>query len=317
MSRKRLRLGVSQCLLGASVRYDGGHQRDHFVTERLAPLVEWVPVCPENDAGMGTPRPPIELRGDPASPSIHEVESDRDLTGSFGPWCHERARQLLDSGLDGFVLKSESPSCGLHEVPVHDGDEIRGMGHGLFARALLELDPTLPCCREGDLLDEERRRAFFLRATSRHRWRNREDSGRSTDSQAGTVAEGLLDPHRLALLARGFDWQEARRRWRGATDLETAQHWLAHALARPESDEGQIRALELAITWLERLDARHWLAFAPMLAEIRSGSMRPQVLRVTLQLIAHAHSSPLLREQSYFEPWGNLEPGPAASVAES
>ena len=117
----RPRVGISRCLLGDEVRHDGGHKRDALLISTLGALVEWVPVCPEVEAGMGTPREAIDLiesdDGVPAGQArvcLLGVESRTDWTGRMTTWSAERVRTLAD--LDGYVLKSDSPSCGLQGV---------------------------------------------------------------------------------------------------------------------------------------------------------------------------------------------------------
>src|SRR5439155_147061 len=121
-----LRLGISACLLGHEVRYDGGHKRDPFLAETLGRFVEWVPVCPEVELGLGVPREPIRLEGDPAAPRLVAVNNRRDLTRAMTRFARARAEQLARLDLVGYVFKKDSPSCGLRRVPVHgDGGRTR------------------------------------------------------------------------------------------------------------------------------------------------------------------------------------------------
>src|SRR2546428_9751094 len=114
-----LRLGISACLLGHEVRYDGGHKRDPFLAETLGRFVEWVPVCPEMELGLGVPREPIRLEGDPAAPRLVAANSRRDLTRAMTRLAPARAEQLARLDLVGYVLKKDSPSCGMERVPGH------------------------------------------------------------------------------------------------------------------------------------------------------------------------------------------------------
>src|SRR5437870_10585264 len=108
-----LRLGISACLLGQAVRYDGGHKRDPFLAEVLGRHVEWVPVCPEVELGLGVPREPIRLEGDPARPRLVAPGSGRDLTESMARLARRRCAELSRLDLSGYVLKTGSPSCGM------------------------------------------------------------------------------------------------------------------------------------------------------------------------------------------------------------
>jgi uncharacterized protein YbbK (DUF523 family) len=156
----RLRVGVSACLLGQEVRWDGGHKRDRAVVDLLGPLVEWIPVCPEVELGLGVPREPIRLEGRAASPRLVAIESRRDLTRPMERLARRRVDELLAQGIAGYVLKSGSPSCGVSVVPVHGA---RRPGAGVFARVLMERAPGLPVMEERALHDAARRARFVAR----------------------------------------------------------------------------------------------------------------------------------------------------------
>ncbi|OLB10962.1 MAG: hypothetical protein AUH18_07010 [Candidatus Rokubacteria bacterium 13_2_20CM_69_10] len=163
IEREKIRLGVSACLLGARVRYDGGHKRAGALLRALGADVEWVPVCPEVELGLGVPRPPIVLVGFPSSLRLVEPESGRDLTGPMRRLARARVRQLARLGLDGFVLKSRSPSCGLRGVPVGARDGRRRRGRGLFAAELVRGARGLVIEEESRLADRRVRARFVAR----------------------------------------------------------------------------------------------------------------------------------------------------------
>src|SRR5213594_299566 len=117
-----LRLGISACLLGHEVRYDGGHKRDPFLAATLARFVEWVPVCPEVELGLGVPREPIRLTGQAGAPRLVGESSGRDFTRAMLAFAGARVAGLEIRRLSGFVLKKGSPSCGMERVPVHPAD---------------------------------------------------------------------------------------------------------------------------------------------------------------------------------------------------
>src|SRR5205823_12948479 len=165
-----LRLGISACLLGQAVRYDGGHKRDPFLERTLGRFVEWVPVCPEVELGLGVPREPIRLEGDPAAPRLVAAKSRRDLTRAMTRFARARAAELARLDLVGYVFKKDSPSCGLERVRVHGGGRPRRRGTGLFARALMERLPLLPVEEEGRLGDAALRARFVERAFAHARW---------------------------------------------------------------------------------------------------------------------------------------------------
>jgi uncharacterized protein YbbK (DUF523 family) len=149
---QKIRLGVSACLLGQEVRYDGGHTRDHFLTDTLGPFVEWVPVCPEVEIGLAVPRDTIRLVGDAAAPRLIVEKTGEDLTARMQRDARARTRELESLDLHGGVLKRGSPSCGLFRVRVYDeADVLRGNGTGAYARALTERLPLRPVEEEGRL----------------------------------------------------------------------------------------------------------------------------------------------------------------------
>jgi uncharacterized protein YbgA (DUF1722 family)/uncharacterized protein YbbK (DUF523 family) len=169
---ERIRLGVSACLLGDAVRYDGGHKRDAFLTDTLGPFVEWVPVCPEVELGLGVPRPPIRLVGDAGAPRLVVEKTGEDLTARMQRWARRRVAELSALGLHGYVLKKASPSCGLLRVRVHDEAGRPGaVGRGLFAAALTGALPGLPVEEEGRLADAGLRENFIERVFAAARWR--------------------------------------------------------------------------------------------------------------------------------------------------
>ncbi len=165
------RIGVSACLLGERVRYDAGHKRDPWLVEELGPRVEWVPVCPEVEIGLGTPREPIRLeRGAGGAIALMTVDSRRDLTATMRQFAVARADALAGQGFDGYVFKSDSPSCGPAGVPIVAGDRTES-GRGLFADAVIARLPDLPVADERALSDPLTRDRFVERVFARHRAR--------------------------------------------------------------------------------------------------------------------------------------------------
>jgi uncharacterized protein YbgA (DUF1722 family)/uncharacterized protein YbbK (DUF523 family) len=169
MSESRPRIGVSRCLLGDKVRYDGGHKADHFLIDVLAAHVDWVPVCPEVEAGMGLPRESVHLAaasdGVPAGSEqvrMVGVRSGRDWTEALTGAAAARVRDLAAHDLSGFILKKDSPSCGLMRVRVHHPKKaVTRTGRGLFAEALVGSFPSMPVEEEGRLHDVRLRENFI------------------------------------------------------------------------------------------------------------------------------------------------------------
>jgi uncharacterized protein YbgA (DUF1722 family)/uncharacterized protein YbbK (DUF523 family) len=160
---KRLRLGVSACLLGDEVRYDGSHKRDRFLTDQLGTYVDFVTVCPEVGAGMGVPRETVRLIGPTDRPRVIAAKSGTEWTAPLAAFAEREVARLAALDLAGFVLKSGSPSCGMERVRVYDDQT--GMpakaGVGVFARRLLAAFPLMPVEEEGRLRDPALREAFL------------------------------------------------------------------------------------------------------------------------------------------------------------
>ena len=166
-----LRLGISSCLLGKPVRYDGGHKLDRFLVETLGQYVEWVPVCPEVDMGLSVPRESMRLIGDPDAPRLLAPKSGTDYTDRMEAWARDRVEQLAALGLCGFVFKKDSPSSGLFRVKVYGaGGNPSRTGTGIFAREVMKRFPLLPLEEEGRLNDMSLRENFFERVLAHYRW---------------------------------------------------------------------------------------------------------------------------------------------------
>ena len=193
-----LRLGISRCLLGDEVRFDGGHKRDNFLTDVLGPYVEWIPVCPEVEAGLGTPREAMRLVGDPAHPRLLTIKSGQDHTRSLEKMTTGRLAELGSSDLSGFVFKRGSPSCGLERVRVYTE---KGMpshtGAGIFARAFAEQFPLIPVEEEGRLCDAPLRENFIERIFCYRRYQDLLEDGvtRQAVVRFHTIHKYLLLAH--------------------------------------------------------------------------------------------------------------------------
>ena len=160
----RIRIGISACLLGHEVRFDGGHTRDRYVTDTLSEYFEWVPVCPEVEFGLGTPRETIQLVQVDDDVRLRFTKSNVDLTRRMRNFARKRAAQLASTSLRGYILKKNSPSCGMERVKVHQAKgPAKRYGRGLFAEALLDRFPHLPVEEEGRLRDPRLRENWVER----------------------------------------------------------------------------------------------------------------------------------------------------------
>ena len=169
---EKIKLGISTCLLGENVRYDGGHKLDRFLTDTLGQYVEYVPVCPEVECGLPIPRESMHLEGDPDSPRLLTTRSKQDMTDRMVQWARKRVIELEKDNLCGFIFKSDSPSSGMERVKVYNK---KGMpvkrGVGMFARIFMEHFLLLPVEDEGRLHDPNLRENFIERIFALKRWR--------------------------------------------------------------------------------------------------------------------------------------------------
>jgi len=169
----RLKIGISSCLLGQKVRYDGGHKRDRFLTDILGEYVDWVPVCPEVEIGLGTPRPTIRLQSDSRGRvRLVMPSTGEDLTKTMHDYSVERVGELDKHDLSGYVLKKDSPSCGLERVKVYDSNDVPARnGTGTYAEVIVSHRPHLPVEEEGRLNDGRLRENFIARIFAYRRLR--------------------------------------------------------------------------------------------------------------------------------------------------
>ena len=162
-----LKIGISSCLRGERVRYDATDKRSTRLHQFLDGRVEWVPVCPEVEVGMGVPRKPVYLVGDLQAPHMVERETGTDWTRQMLELCHLRIRELKSLEVSGFILKKASPSCGPDGVPVLstvDGKDTGSRGAGLLARVLLQQLPGLPVVDEGAVSSQSGATDFLKQA---------------------------------------------------------------------------------------------------------------------------------------------------------
>jgi uncharacterized protein YbgA (DUF1722 family)/uncharacterized protein YbbK (DUF523 family) len=186
----KIKLGVSSCLLGQKVRYDGGHKRDLFLTDTLGLYVEWMPLCPEVEYGLPVPREPMKLVGAPSSPRLVTIRTGIDHTEGMLNWANKRLADLKNEGLCGFIFKSKSPSSGMQRVKVYSESGIPSRtGVGIFAGAFIKRFPLIPTEDEGRLNDLGLRENFLERVFVFKRWREL--------CEKGISAKGLIDFHTM------------------------------------------------------------------------------------------------------------------------
>jgi uncharacterized protein YbgA (DUF1722 family)/uncharacterized protein YbbK (DUF523 family) len=175
-----IKIGISACLLGHNVRYNGGHCRDRFVTETLGQYVRFVPVCPEVECGLPIPRPTMHLRGDPESPRLITTKTKQDHTQRMVTWTKKRLDELAKEDLCGFIFKKNSPSSGMAKVKVfNDKGQPVKKGSGIFAGLFMKRFPLIPVEEDGRLNDPILRENFIEQIFTLKRWRKTLKDGRS------------------------------------------------------------------------------------------------------------------------------------------
>ncbi len=304
-SGEAIRIGVSSCLLGQAVRFDGGHKKDDFLTGELARFVEFVPVCPEVEVGMGVPRPTIRLERRGEEVRLVDPKGGVDHTDAMRRYAQRRVEEIARMDLCGYVLKKDSPSCGMERVRVYGKGVATKSGRGAFAEVLLGRLPLLPVEEEGRLHDPPLRENFVERVFAYRRLKDLL-AGRWTlgDLVAFHSAEKMLllahDPEgyrslgRLVARAKGIPRAELAERYGEA---------FMRSLARPATRGRQVNVLQHMAGYFKDLatpDERQELAES--IAEYRAGLV-PLIVPITL-LRHHVrkHRVPWLEGQTHLEP---------------
>ncbi len=198
MNEDKICLGISTCLLGEKVRYDGQHKYDRFLVEVLGPYVEYVPVCPEVECGLPVPREAMRLVGDPENPRLLTTNTGVDHTERMLNFSRRRVRELAEKKLCGYIFKSKSPSSGMERVKVYPlkGGTAQKNGIGMFAREFMNFYLLLPVEEEGRLNDPLLRENFIERIFIMHRWQQL----LSTKPKVGDLVK-FHTRHKLLLMA--------------------------------------------------------------------------------------------------------------------
>jgi uncharacterized protein YbgA (DUF1722 family)/uncharacterized protein YbbK (DUF523 family) len=301
-----IRLGVSACLLGQEVRFDGGHKRDRFLTDELGSHVDWVPVCPEVEVGMGTPRETLRLVRVGNGTRMVTTRTGIDYTDRMNQWARARVAQLAREDLDGYVLKKDSPSCGMVRVKVASGDGPPARdGRGLFAAVLLERLPLLPVEEEGRLSDPRLRENFIERVFA---FRRLKDFFKGRWTIGSLVA--FHTAHKMTLLSHSTTtYQKMGRLVARAAEIprvdlrQEYERMFMATLALPADTRRHTNVLMHMAGHLKgKLDSASRQELASCIDEYRRGFLP---LVVPLTLIAHhvrAHGVEYLAGQTYLQP---------------
>ena len=300
----RPRVGVSSCLLGEEVRFNGGHKRYRFLTDDLGPHVDWVPFCPEVAIGLGTPREPIRLT---TGGRLVNRDGTADHTEAMAG-LPLPASDSTGPDIDGYVFKAKSPSCGIRAIPKYAEDGTAGDhgGRGLYAARVLSAFPLLAAEDEGRLNDPGLREAFTERIFAAARLR----ALLASEWTAGDLVS-FHARHKLQLLAHDpARYRAAGKVVAGAGTKPRLVISLAYrdlflaALASPATAGRNANALQHAYSRIGRdLDRPHR---ADLLARIEAYRRGEEPLSVPVALLAHYASGgdfPWLAEQTYLSPF--------------
>ena len=306
MTTAPLRLGISRCLLGDEVRFDGGHKRDSFLTDVFGRYVVWVPVCPEIEAGLGTPREAMRLVGDPQNPRLVTIKSGTDHTRALETLTTNRIAQLMELDLSGYVFKKGSPSCGIERVRLYNEQGMPNRnGVGLFARAFIEQFPLIPVEEEGRLCEPTLRENFIEEVFCYRRWQNLVQSGvtRQTLVRFHTIHKYLLlahSPQQYEVLGRLVGQAQQHR----PKELTSRYGELfMKALAVKATVRKHVNVLQHILGYFkERLGAREKAELLVVIGDYHQG-LTPLI--VPLTLIKHyvrTYEIDYIRDQVYLNP---------------
>jgi len=305
-SETPIRIGVSACLLGQEVRFDAGHKRDSFLVDTLGAFVEFVPVCPEFELGLGVPRETLRLERDGDDIRLVAPRSGSDHTKAMRAFASKRTAALADEDLSGYVLKKGSPSCGMERVRVYGSSGMPSHdGRGLFASALMQRYPHLPVEEEGRLNDPRLRENFIERIFAYYRLRTF-FAGRWT--QGGLVA--FHTAYKLQLMAHsprhyremGRIVAEARNSDR-AKLRETYETSFMEAMATIATSARHVNVLQhIAGYFREHLDSTGRRELAALIKDYRQGLV-PLIVPITLiRHYVRLYDIAYLKGQLYLEP---------------
>lgn len=304
----RIPVGISQCLAGDAVRYDGEHQRSALCMEHLAKHLEFVPVCPEIGIGMGTPREPVHLRRD-GTGAIHargNHTATLDITRELTRYAAEQAGKL--AGLCGYVFMQRSPSCGLGSVKLHDvnGDLLHREGHGIFAREFRRQRPLLPVEEESRLHDSDVLDHFLTRVFSWRRWQEMQEQGLRLSSLQQFHAS-----HKYLLMA--CDQQTYRELGQLVAEADhpslsaiAARYHEAFmtALGKPSSRGNHTNALQHMAGYLKtNLNSAERQTLQALITAYQNGETRRQSVLGLIWQHLQVHPQPYLLQQVYFAPY--------------
>jgi len=302
----KIRLGISTCLLGENVRYNGGHSLDRFLRDTLGKYVEYVPVCPEVECGFGIPRETLRLVGDPKRPRLMTTHTGVDHTERMEAWAGKRVAELENKNLCGFIFKSDSPSSGMERVKVYDDKGVpRKISVGVFARIFMEHFPLTPVEEDGRLHDPILRENFIERIFTYRRYRE------STEGK--NRVRNLVDFHtRNKLLLMAHDPKHLQHMGNLVADakklpmkdlIKEYEEYLMETMALKPSIAKHTNVLHHIMGYFKKtLSADEKQELLEIIDEYREGLI-PLIVPVTLlNHYVRKYNEPYLKEQTYLNP---------------
>lgn len=301
----KITIGVSSCLLGNEVRYDGGHKHDRYITETLGRYLSFVPVCPEVECGLPIPREAMRLVGEVDRPRLVTNKTGVDHTDRMLTWARKKVAELEKENLCGFIFKNRSPSSGMERVKVYDGNNVpRAVGVGIFARAFKDHFPLLPTEEEGRLHDPLLRENFIEQIFVYQRWRE------VADAPTAAKLISFHTTHKLLLMAHSEKHTREMGRLMaqaGSLELDTFieryQELLMAAMSLKPTTKKHVNVLQHMMGFFKKLiSADEKQELLSVIEQFRNNIV-PLIVPVTL--INHyirKYQEPYLMQQLYLNP---------------
>ena len=303
---QKIPVGISACLLGQKVRYDGGHKQSRFCLDHLSHVFEFEAFCPEVAIGMSIPREPIRLVAPIENPrAIGTVSPELDVTDELYAYGNEIAE--YSKALCGYILMRNSPSCGLFSTKVYKGEQnLPGKHAGIFARSLREGNPLLPMEEEARLNDPVLRENFIARVFALHDWRK---SVQSCPSAKALV--GFHSRYKYLIMAHGqVPYKSLGRKVAkagcGEQDvlLKEYIHEFMTAISKPADRKGHANALYHILGYLrDDVSGELRQEIAAHIESYRKGSVNLVVPMTMLNHYLKFHGSEYIKSQAYLSPY--------------
>jgi uncharacterized protein YbgA (DUF1722 family)/uncharacterized protein YbbK (DUF523 family) len=306
MDSDKIVVGISACLLGHKVRYNGVSAHDKITIDKFTPHFEWIPVCPEVEIGLGTPREPIRLVQDGDGTKLIGTKSRIDLTERMQGYADEKAAELAKQPLAGYILKRNSPSCGMERVRVYNNTPIPiRNGTGLFTKSLEDRFPNLPIEEEGRLQDTQIRENFATRLFAYDRWLKFRASSPSLDQLMRFHAA-----NKMLLLAHDNTQKQKLGNLIATAEscsdalLDEYETRFMNALKKPTTRGQHINVIQHLLSSLKaRLSQRERTALEVAINEYRQGWVPLTTPLVLLQHYLSNYVSSWIEGQTYLDPY--------------